>query len=511
MIRLEVRDAATGELLPCRLAFRGERLEPVWGRDAAGQDMAYLGTPRLWCDGQWEGDVPAGARTLVISRPYEYRSQVLDLPPDDDPVIVQLERACDMSAEGWFCGDAHQHVVHGEALLQVDLPAAAAVARAEGADWMVFDSHFTSLPGAEQPTPAQLDLLCAAASSSRFLALWAEEYPKHDLGHLASFPQNTGHFHPDLAGAGIDDATCWGMWFMWLNAGLRVGLCAFNDACYDRAGGQWREPVAYRRTYAHLGDQLDSAALARAIRGGQTWGTTGPLLVFDVDGQGPGHVFDAGDPPRCARLTAWGAPLYADPAQMGSIARMILYRNGEIAKVWEYGDGAPRVAETFDLDGGISGADGQKDEDSAWYVARVEGTLPEQLAVTSPIYAPGAGYRPPRPYPAQVRASVVDASTGAPLAGRMELVEYACDRVDVVEERLFTGGVFQGAVPGDLRLRACVEGYPSQALSPILHCDAIYRDLLGGLRTADLADPAYYARLREALDRVELRFELHRE
>ena len=74
----------------------------------------------------------------------------------------------------------------------------------------------------------------------------------------------------------------------------------------------------------------------------------------------------------------------------------------------------------------------------------------------------------------------------------------------------FSDGACEGRVPGDLRLRAVVEGYEEKTLSPILDCDAIYRELLGGIRSADLADPAYYARLREALDRVELEFALEK-
>jgi len=53
-----------------------------------------------------------------------------------------------------------------------------------------------------------------------------------------------------------------------------------------------------------------------------------------------------------------------------------------------------------------------------------------------------------------------------------------------------------------------VDGYESQTLSPILDCEPIYRDLLGGIQGPDLADPDYYARLRWALNDVELHFPL---
>ena len=55
-----------------------------------------------------------------------------------------------------------------------------------------------------------------------------------------------------------------------------------------------------------------------------------------------------------------------------------------------------------------------------------------------------------------------------------------------------------------------MEGYADAILSPILDFPEIYRTILGGIRRGDLADPAFYARLREALDRVELAFSMKR-
>ncbi|MFH1569999.1 MAG: CehA/McbA family metallohydrolase [Gemmatimonadota bacterium] len=572
-LTVTVTDAATSRPLPCRLAFCGEGVPALWGRDAAGQDLAYSGTPRLWCDGHWEGDLPDGPVMAVVSRPYEYATRVVPLESGPDQRLeVALERRCHLAAAGWHCGDAHQHVVHGEALRQMDLPRAAAVARAEGMDWVVFDGRFTSVAGAAEPDPAELDRLCLASSVHGFTALWADEYPKHDLGHLAAFPQSTGRSFADLAGEGIyrlgpgdrtpytsfesvrtlhrhgslavyvhpprelggtpervgniarelpldtlvapwsveavdllsdriDDPLCWRMWFGWLNRGLRVGLCAFNDACYDRAGPGWCEPVARRRTYARLDGPPGAAAIARAVRRGRTFGTTGPLLLFEVAGHGPGSALPADGLAHKGRLRAWAAPDHGDPALEGRLRRLMVYRNGEPYQEWALGGpGQGQVDLAFEVAG----------EGPAWYLARAEGTLEDQLAVTSPVYVGDGAYRPPAPYPAAVRVAVVDAATGRRLDGQMELVEFACDRVEVVEARPICEGAFAGAVPGDLRLRARVEGYAPQVLSPILDHPPLYRDLLGPIRAADLADPAYYERLRRTLDRVELRFEMVR-
>ena len=89
-------------------------------------------------------------------------------------------------------------------------------------------------------------------------------------------------------------------------------------------------------------------------------------------------------------------------------------------------------------------------------------------------------------------------------------VRFSHDRVDTVGATSFAGGSLETVVPGDLRLRAVVAGYAPLVLSPILDSPTLYRQLLGGIRSADLADPTYYGRLRQALDRVELHFALTR-
>ena len=572
---LTIRDADCGQPLPCRLAFRGQGVPAMWGRDAIGQDMAYRGLPRLWCDGHWHGEMPDAPLSVVVSRPYEYETRTLELAPGGDHrqcIEVLLPRTCNLAAEGWHCGDAHQHVVHGEAILKVNLPMAAAVSRAEGVDWMVFDSGFTSVPGEEPPSPQELDRQCAAASSHDFVALWAQEYPKHDLGHLAAFPQDTGRSFADLAGEGVyrigegdrtpfttfesvrvlqrhgslaiyshpsrelggtpgrvgniarelpldilaapwaieavdlitdrvDDPICWDMWYMWLNQGHRIALCALNDACFDRAGDGWKEPVAYRQTYVKIDGPLAAASLVDGIRAGRTMGTTGPLLLVDVDGRDPGHVFAADGAARTLHIRAWGGPGYDDPAQVGRIRHVAVIRNGQTHRVWELsGCGQNHVELNLEIE----------ESAPAWYVVRIDGTLPQQLAVTSPVYFAAENGRPPQPYIGQVQASIVDDESGRPLSGCMELVEFSSDRVDVVETRSFGDGSFGGGLPADLRLRARVDGYQEQVLSPILDNERIYRDLLGGIRAADLADPAYYQHLRHALDHVRLAFRLVR-
>ena len=136
----------------------------------------------------------------------------------------------------------------------------------------------------------------------------------------------------------------------------------------------------------------------------------------------------------------------------------------------------------------------------------LDGTAPNQLALTSPIYFEASDRLPPAPHVATVRAAIADARTAQPLAGHMEIVAYDRERTEVIETVPFENGRLTCSFPGDLRLRAVVDGYRPMTLSPILDCEVIYRDIMGGIRRDDLADPAYLERLRAALDEVELSF-----
>src|SRR5947209_19210356 len=54
-------------------------------------------------------------------------------------------------------------------------------------------------------------------------------------------------------------------------------------------------PVGANRTYAYLGqEQLTFDTWAQAIRKGNTFMTTGPLLVFHADGHTPGEEIIVG-------------------------------------------------------------------------------------------------------------------------------------------------------------------------------------------------------------------------
>jgi hypothetical protein len=78
-------------------------------------------------------------------------------------------------------------------------------------------------------------------------------------------------------------------WYHCLNAGYRLPAVGGSD----KMGAYI--PVGANRTYAHLGqEELNLATWSKAIRRGNTFSTTGPLLLFSVDDHVPGDEIRLG-------------------------------------------------------------------------------------------------------------------------------------------------------------------------------------------------------------------------
>jgi hypothetical protein len=78
-------------------------------------------------------------------------------------------------------------------------------------------------------------------------------------------------------------------WYRVLNCGYRLPVVAGTDKMAALM------PVGASRTYAHLGQQeFTFDNWAKAIRGGNTFRTSGPLLFFHADGHVPGEAITLG-------------------------------------------------------------------------------------------------------------------------------------------------------------------------------------------------------------------------
>jgi hypothetical protein len=141
-------------------------------------------------------------------------------------------------------------------------------------------------------------------------------------------------------------------------------------------------PVGANRTYAYLGDQeFNFANWAKSVRAGNTFSTTGPLLLFEVDGHKPGSEIVIGSGGAIVEV-------HAEARSFVPFHRVEIISNGKVVASREDKAGARDLTlkEPIRLDG------------PAWLAARCSSrygpTTSWYFAVaahTSPVYVRVAG------------------------------------------------------------------------------------------------------------------------
>ncbi len=254
--------------------------------------------------------------------------------------------------QGWFKGDFHAHIIHGENFYCGNLPMIAFAARAEHYDWLYCaERHGNS------PYPDDAMRLAKHFSGDHFLLKLNSEFPKNLNGHIGNlgippvlFPidfHKISNFelaeryiykHGGVAvpvhplyddGAKTDgiarmtgkEVILWLLlnpemcpcldlfyhdntpgaaefWYMLLNRGYRIGVTATSDAAFDVG----RTPGSDRGSTFVQMDSLSEANLLRGIRERRTmvsW--NGGALTLAIDGKRSGSVLA---PSGRHRLTA---------------------------------------------------------------------------------------------------------------------------------------------------------------------------------------------------------------
>lgn len=190
-LHLQVFDSDDNPV-PCTISLVDSNGDSIRGLDVLGNPFLYPGEPRLWISGDTVLSITPDTYQYTISRPYRYESVsgTIDIQQGKSTNIdIQLNQIIDMPSHGWYVGDAHQHIVHGEKHFAVNVEKAAAIARAEGADWSSFNGYWSSVPG-DNPSLDEMRERCQQLSNDNYLALVGEEYPKDHLGHMACMMGN---------------------------------------------------------------------------------------------------------------------------------------------------------------------------------------------------------------------------------------------------------------------------------------------------------------------------------
>jgi|GEM_PF-3162789 len=206
------------------------------------------------------------------------------------------------------------------------------------------------------------------------------------------------------------------VWWNLLNMGYKVAGTANSDgSVIDGKAGRFR-------TYTKIKGEFSWDKIADGIRAGACVASSGPMILYQVDGMDPGFEFPADGMQHKSTLRVWSGPLPGE-----TLVSVQIIRNGEIIRAWDLRDQALRQ---------WTGEFTLSDTSFAWYAVRVTSTCkdPEllatwkqpadlyEVAVASPVYFLPRNFKRPVPAKASVRFNITD-ETGARVSAMVSIVD----------------------------------------------------------------------------------------
>ena len=426
---------------PDRKVYQGDLGHPAQlrvtdsGLPVRGFDLA--GTP--------VGSFPARKGFWHHRNPYLWTSGKYCFTATGKVEIVETPDFPALRARGWYKGDFHAHIVHGENFYRANVQQMNFVCRAEHYDWIWMSETY-----ANDGYPTDFCKLARHLSDNRFFFRLNKEFPKNLYGHFGDL--GVEPLWTDAYGAGydvdkvtnlelaektiyargglavpvhplygdvvrVDKATgrkrygminnellLWLMcrpelvpvvdffyfpevraekfWYKLLNRGYTLACSGTSDAAFDVGVS----PGNSHATFAKIA-KLDGAEIVRAFREGRTMVSYyGCGVLLEIDGKTSGDKLLPGD--RRRRLVV---DAFADPGQRFAVE---VIRNGDVFVRKEF---------VSPKDGHFSWEQELVEAENAWYVAvlrTARGTAPR--AVASPVYFRGPDFRSPERLPLPV-------------------------------------------------------------------------------------------------------------
>jgi len=259
------------------------------------------------------------------------------------------------------------------------------------------------------------------------------------------------------------------LWFHVLNQGYRMTPVAELDGGYGKDN---KFPYGSYRTYYNVGENFTIESIVKAARAGRTFVTSGPVVFATINEQ-----FQPGDD-----LTADGTPctLNIDAFASGDIddflSYIIVFRNGEIFKLWDIRDQKlRRVQKRIKI----------QERERAWYAIKVYGrhaqkspalldvmAVCDQIALgafdqaldaeadiclTSPFYFWPEGKSEPSLLQSHIKLLLVDPLTRTPLAEATVEISVNGRPIKTLSTH---DGRFEFDMPVNALLTIRAEGYP---------------------------------------------------
>jgi hypothetical protein len=385
-VHTTVLDDATGKPIPCRIHFRSPHGIPyaphghhphvnsnlgTWHIDVGGD--ARLGQiTYAYIDGKCQGWLPRGEVIVDVARGYEYeplRTRV-EVKPGQRDLTLRLKRHQNLNVERYFSGDTHVHFLSTQGALTEaaaeDLDVVNLLlsqwghlftnteeftgrpATAGDGETIVYATqenrqhllgHLTLLGLKEPVMPWCSDGPSEAEMGSNLevtLSHWADAC--HAQGGSVVIPHlpNPNGEPAALIATGRADAVEMLIhnpffhleYYRYLNGGFRLPLVGGTDKMDSGV------PVGLYRTYAYIppDEPFTYDNWCKAMRGGNTFLSGGPLLRFTVDGQPIGSTLKLG-------IDGGTVEVEASAASIFPIHTLEIVQNGRVVASTEDGKG----------------------------------------------------------------------------------------------------------------------------------------------------------------------------
>lgn len=434
-----VTETGTGSPTPVRLGFRSKqgRYIPPYGHFAdndIAQGQMYSSDLRLgddcfaYVDGKFQIELPVGEVYVEVTKGFEYEPvrRKLEIKAGQRELKLEIGRFTDLRSRGWVTADTHVHFLtpatavleaEAEGLNLVNLlvtqwgnlfsnvgdrsygnlvsPDGEAMVRVGSENRNHVLGHFGLL--GEPVFPLSTDGAHEGSVGSPLwmsLAEMAEICRKRDgLAIAAHFPYGNGEAMAAIAASKIDaiemaayrddrpgsfDLNFYD-WYHSLNCGYRVPIVGGSD----KMGAYI--PVGASRAYAYLGqDEFTFENWTRAVRRGNTFSTTGPLLMLEVDGHVPGEEIRLGS-------SGGNVEVKVDAQGFAPFERVEILYNGKVVAAHEERAGTRHMVLREQVQVPGSGWLAARCGSQSWWPPEPASLAFQFSAHTSPVYlvAPG--------------------------------------------------------------------------------------------------------------------------
>lgn len=327
--------------------------------------------------------------------------------------IKRLPVHNEMKNSGWYKGDIHAHLAHGENFYKGNIQQMAFIAQAEGYDWIYVGSDHNN-----DGTPADSYAIAKKLNKSDFLIKLNEEFPKSKSNHFGNvgviepsvkydmtkvsslevakrFVWERGGItvpvHPFEGDISFKEFPIWinsapelmpcidffynnnypkkiseEYWFKLLNRGYKIGCFATSGAAFD--AGQ--TPASKGATYVKL-DSLSEESIIKGIKERRTvvsWDCA--CMIYSIDGYISGDTIEANGQDMNIHLRLFW--------RSGRTGTLRIVRNGE--DVFRENIKFDSDDTEIDISFKIS------ESENSWYVPILETNDGRICSVASPIY-----------------------------------------------------------------------------------------------------------------------------